>query len=353
MNVREIAEWVRGEVVGDAEVRVERPGKIDSARAGDLTFLANPKYEPHLSETAASAILVSRAVDTRRHARPGRAFVVVDDPYAAFTECLRRFASALPPFPPGRHPTAVIAESAVLGEGVSVGAHAVVGERARLGAGTTIHPGVVIAADVAIGEGCLVEANATIQQGCRIGNRVRLRAGCVVGAEGFGFAKNKEGRFEHIPQIGIVVIEDDCEVGCNATIARATTGETRVGRGTILDCHVHLAHNVTVGEDTAMAAQVGIAGSTKVGSRCLIGGQVGVGGHVRIGDEVVLLAQSGVIGSLEEPGQYFGYPAGKRMEVLRRLAGLGRIPRILETLRALEEEVADLRARAGKGPGAK
>jgi UDP-3-O-[3-hydroxymyristoyl] glucosamine N-acyltransferase len=344
MKLREIAAQLGGGVVGNPEAVVERPGRIDSARPGEITFLANPKYQEHLATTKATAVIVSKKLDLGGLARPGRSFVVVDDPYVAFGMCLAIFDTAPAPFPKGIHPTAVIAESAKLGKDVSVGARAVVGERTKVGARTTIQPGAVIAADVEIGEDCVLEPNVTVRHGSKVGNRVVLRAGCVIGAEGFGFAKGKDGRYMHIPQIGIVVLEDGVDVGSNATIARATAGETRIGRGTILDCLVHIAHNCEVGENTAFAAQVGVAGSAKIGADCSIGGQVGIAGHVKIADRVVAFAQSG-LREVDKPGtELWGSPAVEKREAMRRHAALERLPGLLKEFRELRAELERVRA---------
>lgn len=354
MNVQNVADLVAGVVSGDPTLEILRPGTIEEGRPGDLVFLANPKYAKFLATTRATAILVPRSELGRCPATPGRAWIGVDDPYAAFSVCLQRFAADRADFPrEGIHPTAIVAASAVLGASVHVGAYAVVGERVRIGARTVLHPGVKIAADVEIGEDGLVESNVSIYPGSRIGNRVILRAGCVVGTEGFGNVKGKDGRFEHIPQLGIVVLEDDVEIGSNSTIARATTAETRIGRGVKIDCLVHVAHNCTVGADSALAAQVGLAGSTRIGKGCMLAGQVGVAGHLSIADGSTLAAQSGVTGSLPLPNEtYMGFPAVKRADGLRRYGAFAKLPEMRDEVRELREEVRRLKERLDRPPHA-
>jgi UDP-3-O-[3-hydroxymyristoyl] glucosamine N-acyltransferase len=346
MNVQEIAGLVGGAVFGDAALVVERPGAIESAKAGDLVFLNHPKFEKFVATTGASAILVSRAFDANANIRPGRALIAVDDPYFAFALCMREFAARVDTFPPGVHPTAVVSPSATLGANVSLGAYCVIGDRVRVGEGTVMHPGVIVAADAEIGKNCVIEARAIVYQRCKIGDRCILRAGCVIGAEGFGNVKNKEGRYEHIPQLGTVVLEDDVDVGSNSTIARATATETRIARGVKIDCLVHIAHNCYIGENSAFAAQGGVAGSVVIGKNCTFGGQVGVAGHLDIADGVTVSAQSGVTGPLRLAGEtYIGFPAVPVDDGRRRYGAFAKLPEMRDEIRRLRAELDALRER--------
>jgi UDP-3-O-[3-hydroxymyristoyl] glucosamine N-acyltransferase len=254
-----------------------------------------------------------------------------------------------PPSAPaaGVHRLAQVSGSAHLAEDVSVGPFVFVGERVRIGRGTVLHPGVYLGDDVTVGEDGVIWTNAVIREGCRLGDRVLIHPGAVLGADGFGFAR-REGRFLKIRHVGIVVIEDDVEIGANATIDRGTLGTTTVRRGVKIDNLVHIAHNVEVGEDSAMAAQVGISGSTLVGRRVLMGGQVGMVDHLTIGDDAVLVAQSGVIGNVPPGAMLSGYPARPHREVLKTTAALRGLEKIKKRLRELELELEALKRTRGE-----
>jgi UDP-3-O-[3-hydroxymyristoyl] glucosamine N-acyltransferase len=268
---------------------------------------------------------------------PALSFVIVPDPYVAFLRILERLVPSPDPFYRGVHSTAVIAPSAKLGEGVSVGPLSSVADGVTVGAGTTIGAGVMVGKGVAIGSQCVLYDRATVYHGCRLGDRVVVHSGTVVGSDGFGFAPRPDGSYEKIPQLGIVRIEDDCEIGANCTIDRATIGETVIRRGAKIDNLVQVAHNVVIGEHTVIAAQTGISGSSKIGSYCRIAGQVGISGHVEIADRTTLLGQTGVSKSITEPGKtWFGTPQREHVRS-------GRIEAVLRHLPELRIEVDDLR----------
>ncbi|MEK6570660.1 MAG: UDP-3-O-(3-hydroxymyristoyl)glucosamine N-acyltransferase, partial [Bacteroidota bacterium] len=296
MKVKDIATLLHGSIVGDAEIEIARVAKIEEAIAGDITFLANPKYEKYLGSTSASAVIVSRDIDEKKLNGKRRqiAFVKVDDPYLSFLRVLQTLQPSAGLELSGTHPTAVVASSAVLGPGVAVGAHVVIGERVQVGRDSKISHGSVIGENVVLGSDVLIYPNVTIREKCGLGDRVIIHAGTVVGSDGFGFAPREGGTYEKIPQLGVVVLEDDVEIGANCTIDRATLGETRIKRGVKLDNLVHVAHNVVIGENTVIAAQAGISGSAKVGKNVMIGGQVGKIGHIEIADNVKIIAGSGV-----------------------------------------------------------
>ncbi len=344
MTIREIAEWLQGEPVGPAaslDTAIDRVAKIEEAAPGSLTFLANPKYQKFLGATQASAVLVSRTQDLPAGA--SAVFLRVDDPYLAFLRVLRRLTPEIDPFTHGVHPTAVIAPTATIAPDASVGALAVVGDGAVVGARTKVGHGCVIGPAAVIGDDCRIYPRVTIYQGCRLGHRVVLHAGCVIGADGFGFAPTKDGSYEKIPQLGIVLIEDDVEIGANTTVDRATMGETRIGRGVKIDNLVQVAHNVVIGEHTVIAAQTGISGSTKIGKHCMIAGQVGLAGHIEIADRTILLAQSGIPKSITEPGKtYFGYPAKEARHAQRLEAAIRMLPETMRDLQHLQRIVEEL-----------
>jgi UDP-3-O-[3-hydroxymyristoyl] glucosamine N-acyltransferase len=348
MTVQEIATLFQGEIVGDPNVEIRRVAKIEDAAAGDITFFANPKYEKHIAATRASAILVPTGYDIARSPASRLVFIKVPDPYVAFLQILKRITPMPDPFQKGIHATAVVPASAKVGSGASLGAHVVLGENVVVGANTNIGPGCVLGNDSSVGESSVIYPNVSVYHGCQIGNRVILHAGVVIGGDGFGFAPKSDGTYEKIPHLGIVVIEDDVEIGANCTIDRATMGQTRIGHGTKLDNLVHIAHNVVIGENTVIAAQSGISGSTKVGKNVVIAGQVGVIGHLEIRDRSVLLAQAG-IGKSTEPGKsYLGSPAKEHLRAMRIEAVVRSLPELAKDVEQLKRLLEELRDRLSK-----
>ncbi|HLF20076.1 MAG TPA: UDP-3-O-(3-hydroxymyristoyl)glucosamine N-acyltransferase [Bacteroidota bacterium] len=345
MTTLEIASWLGGEVSGDEHMEIRGVAKIEEARDGDITFLANPKYERFLSSTNASAVLVSHQLEIRKHdRRRNLTFIKVQDPYVAFLKVLRKLVPQVDPFTAGVHPTAVIAKTARIGSNVSIGAHCVVGEEVEIGNNSKISGGCVIGAQARIGRDSLLYAHVTVYHQCRIGNRVTLHSGCVVGSDGFGFAPLPDGAYEKIPQAGIAVIEDDVEIGANTTINRATLGETLIKRGVKIDNLVQIAHNVVIGENTVIAAQTGISGSVKIGRNCMIAGQVGIAGHLEIADRTVILAQSGVAKSILESGKtYFGTPVKDQNRAARIEAVIRSLPELSQDVQKLKQELEALK----------
>ena len=345
MTVRDIAAAIRAEVDGDGAVTIRGVAKIEEAEKGDISFLANPKYQRHLETTRASAVIVRGAL-----APPPRtdglrpAYLRVDDPYSSFLKVLLMFNPPEAPLPPGIHPSSVVDRSAALGADVRIGPLVVIGERCRIGDGVMIMAGTVIGRGVSIGAQTLLYPNVTVREGCTIGARVIIHSGTVIGSDGFGFAPTPEGRYEKIPQLGIVVIEDDVEIGANCAVDRATLGETRIEAGTKLDNLIQVAHNVVIGGDTVIAAQTGISGSTKIGKRNMIGGQVGFTGHLEIADDSKWGAQSGVHRSARKPGgTYMGTPAVPFREASKIMGAMPQMPEALATIRDLKNEIAALK----------
>jgi UDP-3-O-[3-hydroxymyristoyl] glucosamine N-acyltransferase len=342
MTVSEIATWLNGEVVGNGTIDVLRVAKIEEAGSSDLTFLANPKYEKYLSQTKASAVLVSRGFDHEKLAELPLTLIKVDDPYIAFLKVLKRLTPSLDPFPIDIHPTAVVAPSARLGKGVGLGAYVVVGDGAIIGDGTRIAAGSFVGPHAEIGSMCLLYPHVTLYHQCRVGERVTIHSGTVIGSDGFGFAPQPDGTYEKIPQLGIVVIGDDVEIGSNCSVDRATIGETRIERGVKLDNLIQVGHNVVIGENTVIASQAGISGSTKLGKNVMVGGQVGFAGHLEVADKTVIYAQSGVSNSIKEPGKtYFGYPAKERGKAMRIEAVIRSLPELALEVRKLQQRVDD------------
>jgi UDP-3-O-[3-hydroxymyristoyl] glucosamine N-acyltransferase len=335
VRLSELAARLGCELRGGGEVEVDGVAPIEEAGPGDVTFLANPRYAVHLGRTRAAAVILAPG-----HEAPVPR-LVSENPYLAFA----RAVALLRPLPrpaPGVHPSAQVHPAAVLGEGVHVGALAVVGEGVRLGARTAVHPHVVLYEGVEVGEDCVLHSGVQVRERCRLGNRVVVQNGAVIGGDGFGFARDREGRYHKFPQVGTVVIEDDVEVGALTAVDRAALGETRIGRGTKLDNLVQIGHSVTIGEDTVLAGQVGVAGSTRIGSRVTLAGQVGVVGHITIGDGAIATAQSGIPGSLEKGAIVSGSPAIENRAWLKSTAVFAKLPELQRRLRELERRVASL-----------
>jgi UDP-3-O-[3-hydroxymyristoyl] glucosamine N-acyltransferase len=348
MKLRDIVDLLDAEVESQGridELDIARVAKIEEARGGDITFLANPRYERFLSTTLASALIVGKgvALPERSDGRPGPVLIRVVDPYVSFLRVLLAFHPPRDPLPEGVHPSAVVHQSARTGEDVRLGAHAVVGENCLLGNNVMICENVVLGESVQVGDHTLIYPNVSVRDGSRIGARVIIQPGAVIGSDGFGFAPKPDGTYEKIPQLGIVVIEDDVEIGANTTIDRATMGETHVRRGAKLDNLVQVAHNVVIGENTVVAAQTGISGSTKIGKNCVIAGQVGLVGHIEIADKTTIAAQSGIHKSISRSGEtWFGYPAHPHRQSLRMQGALTQLPDLLVAVRELQKKVETL-----------
>ena len=340
MTLRELAERVGGEVVGDDSVELLGVAGIREARAGDLTFLSNPKYERFLSTTAASAVVVSDEYRSRAE-KEGRSLLVSPDPYDAFARAMELLADGDGKLERGVNDTAFVARSASLGAAVAVGANAVVMDGASIGAGSTISAGAYVGPGVSIGRDCVIHPNVTLEAACTLGDRVIVHGGSVIGSDGFGFAMAGGGDpHRKVPQVGTVVVEDDVEIGANVCIDRATVGLTRVGRGSKIDNLVQIGHNVVIGDDSIIVSQVGISGSTTVGDRVILAGQVGIAGHLEIGDGAVVGAQSGVTKSIPAGETVSGYPARKHALSKILAACLQELPALFRRVRALEKTVS-------------
>jgi len=344
MTVADIAEWLQGDLVGDGSTEILRVAKIEEAGRQELTFLANPRYARYVETTEASAILVSRSFSHLEVKAPGTlAFIKVDDPYVAFLQVLRRLTPSIDPFGKGIHATAVVSSTATLGKNVDLGAYVVVADGAHIGDNTRIGEGCIIGAKSEIGRDCRLFPNVTVYHQCRLGNRVSVHSGTVIGSDGFGFAPKSDGTYEKIPQLGIVVIEDDVEIGSNCSIDRATMGETLIKKGVKLDNLIQVAHNVVIGENTVIAAQTGISGSTKLGKNMMVAGQVGFAGHIEIADRTVIMAQSGIPKSIREEGKtFFGYPAKERGKAIRIEALLRSLPDLAREVQSLKQQMESL-----------
>lgn len=337
-TLKEIAEYLGGTVTGDESVPVNGLAPLESAGPDKITFLANPKYAAKVAETGAAAVLMAPGGE-----RYGRNIIEVANPYLGFARLLTLFYTRSHP-PLGVLPEAVVGTQGTLGEGISIYPGACIGNFVTIGERTVIHSGAVIYEGAVIGDDCVIHANAVIRERCRIGSRCIIQPGAVIGSDGFGYAPDGKSYYR-IPQIGIVVLEDDVEVGANCTIDRAALEVTLIKRGTKLDNLVQIAHNCQIGEDCMIVSQVGISGSTKIGNHVTLAGQVGVAGHLTIGDNVMVGAQSGVPGSLPANAGYSGSPTMPHKEWLRAMAVVPRLPELKKTISSLEKRIAELEAK--------
>ncbi|MGH9793125.1 MAG: UDP-3-O-(3-hydroxymyristoyl)glucosamine N-acyltransferase [Candidatus Acidiferrales bacterium] len=342
MKLADLANQLGCTLEGDGAIEITGVAGIEEAQPGQLTFLANPRYRAAVKDTRASAILIAP-----EEPQPAVAALRSANPYFDFARALELFYQP-PAFAPGIHPTAVIAPSARIGAGAHVGPYCFVDEHVEMGRNAVLHSHVVIYREARIGDNFLAHSHAVVREHCRIGNRVILQNGAVIGGDGFGFAKQADGRWYKIVQSGITVIEDEVEVQSLAAVDRATVGETRIRRGAKLDNLVQVGHASKVGEDTLLCSQVGLAGSTEVGDRCILAGQVGAAGHLRIGDGAVLTAQSGVPNDVPAGAVYSGYPALENKQWLKCAAAYNRLPELQKTVRDLKAEIYRLRTSAAR-----
>ena len=331
-KLKELAEWVNGSVVGDGEVEIRWVAGIEEAKAGEITFIANPKYLSKLDQTRASAVVVSPEVQAK-----GKPLLCVKNPYLAFAKIVALF-SQNPYKPRGIDPLASICPTARLGRDLTVFPFVHIGERCIIGDRVTLYPGVSVGDDSSIGEDSILHPNVSIYPGTILGKRVILHSGVVVGSDGFGYAKEGKRNLK-IPQVGRVEIEDDVEIGANTTIDRGALGNTIIRRGVKIDNLVQVAHNVVIGEDSILVAQVGISGSTRIGSNVTLAGQVGVAGHLQIGDNVMVGAQSGVGQDLSPDQAYSGSPTISHRDWLRMVMTLPRVPEMRKKLMEIEKRL--------------
>lgn len=337
-TAEQIANVIGGRVEGDKDAKVHTFAKIEEGTEGAISFLSNPKYTHYLYNTKSSIVIVNEDLELEKDV--DATLIRVKNAYESIAKLLQIYEASKPK-KTGIAPQAYIAPSAKLGNNCYVGPFAYVGEGAEIGDGCQIYPHAVIGDNVKVGTNCIFYPNTTIYQGCKIGNYVTIHAGSVIGADGFGFAPGADG-YDKIPQIGIVVIEDNVEIGANTCVDRSTMGATVIHKGVKLDNLVQVAHNVEIGENTVMSAQVGIAGSTKVGSWCMFGGQVGLAGHITIGDKTFLGAQSGVPGSLKGGEELIGTPPMNPRAYFKSQAIFRRLPDMYKDLNDAKKKIEEL-----------
>ena len=340
-TAKQIAEFLGGTVDGNENAAVHTFAKIEEGVPGALSFLSNVKYTQYLYSTQSSIVLVNK--DFVPEQPVSATLVRVDNAYESLAKLMSLYAS-LKPGRSGISSLASVSEKAKIGQNVYIGPFSVVEDGAVIGDNTQIYPHVIVGEGASVGADCILYPHVTIYYGCKVGNRCILHAGSVIGADGFGFAPTPQG-YNKIPQIGIVQLEDDVEIGANTCIDRSTMGRTVIHKGVKLDNLIQVAHNVEIGENTVMSAQTGIAGSSKVGSWCMVGGQCGISGHITLGNKVNLAAKTGVISSLEDGSTMMGYPAIGYRNFLRSSLIYKDLPEISKTIRSLEKEIEELKAK--------
>lgn len=335
-SASQIAAIVGGTVEGDGNTAVSTFAKIEEGAPGAISFLANPKYTPYIYTTGSSIVLVSN--DFVPEKPVAATLIRVADPYATVAMLLEMVDKMTSHSPKGIEQPCYIAEGVEVPEDAYIGAFSYIGAGAKLAKGVKIYPQTYVGAGAEVGEGTILYPGVKVYHGCKIGARCILHSGVVIGADGFGFAPNG-GHYDKIPQLGIVEIADDVEIGANTTIDRATMGSTRIGQGVKLDNLIQVAHNCEIGHDTVMASQCGIAGSTKVGANCMMGGQVGFAGHITVGDGVQVGAQSGIPGNVKAGKCVMGSPAIDAREWTRQTVYVKNLVRLYDRVDKLEKEL--------------
>ena len=340
-SAQQIAMMIQGKVEGDAAVTVAQFGKIEEAKAGELTFLGNPKYEEFLYNTKASVVIINESQVLKT---PIAATLIrVPDAYAAFATLLTKYQELKTQNLSGIQSPSYIASSAQLGENHYVAAFAHIGDNVQIGNNVKIFPNVVIGENVKIGNNVMLHPGVVIYADCILGNNINIHSGAIIGSDGFGFAPTADGSYQKVPQLGNVIIEDNVEIGSNTTIDRATIGSTIIRKGVKLDNLIQVAHNVEVGENTVIAAQVGLSGSTKVGKGVMMGGQAGTAGHLSIADGVKVAARSGITKTIANANSTItGFPAAEHSTALRAQIHMKNLPNLEKRVKELEILVAQL-----------
>ena len=340
-TAQQIALLIQGKIEGEATAVVEQFGKIESAMPGEISFLANPKYEDFLYTTKASVIIVNETLVLKK--KIAATLIRVPDAYAAFATLLTKYQEMKNENLVGIQSPSFIASTAKLGEQNFVAAFAYIGENVKTGNNVKIFPSAVIGENVSIGNNVTIHAGVIIYSDCVLGNNITIHAGSIIGSDGFGFAPNADGSYQKIPQLGNVIIEDDVEIGSNTTIDRATIGSTIIKKGVKIDNLIQIAHNVEIGENTVIAAQVGISGSTKIGKGVMMGGQSGTIGHIVIADGIKIAARTGITKDFKEAGiTLSGYPAREQSAFLRAQVAQKNLPALEKRVKELEIMVQQL-----------
>ena len=340
-TAQQIAILIQGKMEGDATAVVKQFGKIESAMPGEISFLANPKYEDFLYTTKASVIIVNESLVLKK--KIAATLIRVSDAYAAFATLLTKYQEMKNENLVGIQSPSFIASTAKLGEQNFVAAFAYISENVKTGSNVKIFPNAVIGENVSIGNNVTLHAGVIIYSDCVLGNNITIHSGSIIGSDGFGFAPKADGSYQKIPQLGNVIIEDDVEIGSNTTIDRATIGSTIIKKGVKIDNLIQIAHNVEIGENTVIAAQVGISGSTKIGKGVMMGGQSGTIGHLTIADGIKIAARTGITKEFKQAGiTLSGYPAREQSAFLRAQVAQKNLPALEKRVKELEIMVQQL-----------
>jgi UDP-3-O-[3-hydroxymyristoyl] glucosamine N-acyltransferase len=335
-TLQELADHVNGKIVGNPQIEIGSASTLDNAGAGQITFLSNPKYAPRVKDTQAAAVIVSEAVETKA------AQVVTEDPYYAFMQTVVLLHGHREHPQTGISQQAMVSKSAALGENCNIHPYAIIHGEAVIGNNCQIYSGVFIGPNVKIGNDCIIYPNAVIYDGCELGDRVIVQSNASVGQDGFGFATHK-GEHHKIPQVGIVVLEDDVEIGSNCVIERGTLDNTVIGKGSKIGDSVAIGHGTKIGPHCLLVPQAGIAGTAELGHHCVIGGQVGVVGHIKVGNMVKVGAQAGVIGNVPDGATVVGSPAIDANKAKRAYALIETLPGMRKKLKVLDKEINKLK----------
>jgi len=333
----EIAGFLKGEIEGDPEIKVNTVAKIEEGHEGALSFLANPKYEHYIYSTESSVVLVNKDFVPSKKIKS--TLIRVENAYEAFASLLRLVDQSRPK-KKGIHATAIIEKTAKIGSDVYIGPYSYIGENCIIGDGCAIYPQVFIGDNATLGKNCTINAGVKIYYDCIIGAGCIIHAGTVIGSDGFGFAPQSENEYLKIPQLGNVILEENVELGANVTIDRATMGSTIIRKGVKLDNLIQIGHNVEVGENSVMAAQTGIAGSTKIGKNCMFGGQVGIAGHIKIANGTKIGAQAGILSPVKEENTIIlGSPAIDYKQFLKASVIFKKLPELKTKIDSLEKDI--------------
>ncbi len=338
-TAKQIASFIDGEIIGNENAEIYTFAKIEEGTPGALSFLANPKYADYIYTTQSSVVLVNKDFEPKEEIKA--TLIKVENAYGSLAKLMTIYEASKPK-KEGVSSLASIAPTAKIGENCYIAPFVVIGENCEIGDNCMLYDGVSIGDGTKIGNDNILYAHVTVYHDCRIGNNCILHSGSVIGADGFGFAPTSEG-YEKIPQLGIVIIEDNVEIGANTCVDRATMGATVIHSGVKLDNLVQIAHNDEVGNHTAMAAQVGVAGSTKIGKWCIFGGQAGISGHCTIGDRTTVGPQCGTIGSRKGGETLLGAPAMDAKEYIRASAYLKKLPDMDKKIKELTRELEALK----------
>lgn len=341
-TAKSIAELLSGEIIGNVNEKITSISKIEDGTPGSITFLSNPAYINFLYTTKASVVLIGK--DTKIEQKIEPTLIIVEDAYKAFALLVDIYQKIHSEDLKGIEEMTFIDKTAILGNDIYVGSFSYISKNAAIGDNVKIYPNVFIGANVEIGDGTILYPGVKIYYNCKIGQNCIIHAGTVIGSDGFGFAPQKDGTFFKIQQIGNVIIEDDVEIGSNASIDRATLGSTRIKSGVKLDNLIQIAHNVEIGKNTVIAAQTGVAGSTKIGENCLIGGQVGFVGHIKVADRTNIGAQAGIVKSIKkDSAMLLGSPAFELSKFHRSYSVFKNLPSLRQEVEDLQKQIIDLK----------